>query len=156
MDKHADRPGDGNRLDMTTFDPDRPIHSQADLHQLWCGLMEPLGFAEQSIWMLRIPPDRRPLPQVVKIAEADEVPSTADGHGFPEVLRMLDEGEPEHSFAFLRSRPGRGVSQEDRDWASFLHEAGRVAGVSVEVVHLATDDEITPLPLDVIGVGRSA
>ena len=141
---------------MTTFDHDRPIHTQADLHELWCGLMEPLGFSEQSIWMLRIAPDRRPLPQVVKIAEAEEVPSTADGHGFPEVLRMLDQGEPGHSFAFLRSRPGRGVTHEDRAWAAFLHEAGRVAGVSVEVVHLATDEEITPLPLDAIGISRSA
>ena len=69
---------------------------------------------------------------------------------------MLDEGEPRHSFAFLRSRPGRGTTNEDRDWAAFLYAAGRAAGVSVEVVHLATDEEITPLPLDAIGVSRSA
>lgn len=141
---------------MTNVEPTRPIETQADLHQTWSGLMEPLGFSEQSIWMLRIAPDRRPLPQIVKIAEADEVPSSTDGHGFPEVLRMLDEGEPGHSFAFLRSRPGRGVTADDRAWAAFLHDAGRVAGVAVEVVHLATDDEITPLPLDAIGLSRTA
>jgi hypothetical protein len=84
------------------------------------------------------------------------VPSGTDGHGFPEVLRMLDEGEPGRSFAFLRSRPGRGVTREDRAWARFLHDAGRVAGVEVEVVHLATDDDVTPLPLDAIGVDLSA
>jgi hypothetical protein len=141
---------------MTTFEPTKPIETQADLHAVWCGLMEPLGFSEQSIWMLRIAPDRLPIPQIVKIAEADDVPSSADGHGFPEVMRMLDEGEPGHSFAFLRSRPGRGVTNEDRAWAAFLHEAGRTAGVAVEVVHLATDDDLTPLPLDTLRIGRSA
>jgi hypothetical protein len=141
---------------MTTFDPTMPIHTQADLHATWCGLMEPLGFSEQSIWMLRLDPHRRPVPEIVKIAEADEVPASAAGHGLPEVLRMLDEGEPGLSFAFLRSRPGRGVMQEDRRWAAFLYEAGRVAGVEVEVVHLATDEDVIALPLDAIGDRRTA
>lgn len=141
---------------MTTFEPHHPIETQADLHQVWCGLMEPLGFSTPSIWMLRIAPDRTAIPHLVEIAEADEVPSSAEIGGFSEVLRMLDESDPGHGYAFLRSRPGRGVTGDDRRWAGFLHEAGRVAGVRVEVVHLATDDEITPLPLDEIGLGRTA
>lgn len=139
---------------MTTFEP--ILHTQADLHDAWCQLMGPLGFSEQSIWMLRIGADRRPIPQIVKIAEADEVPVGTEGHGFPEVLRLLDDAEPGNSFAFLRSRPGRGVTTEDRAWAAFLYDAGRVSGVQVEVVHLATDDEVTPLPLDEVGLGRTA
>ena len=134
-----------------TFQPTNPIRSQADLHDAWCELMGPFGFSEQSIWMLRIGPDRRPIPQIVKIAEADDVPTHPEGHGFPEVLRMLDEGEPGHTFAFLRSRPGRGVTAADRAWAAFLYAAGRVAGVAVEVVHLATNEELVPLPLDELG-----
>lgn len=141
---------------MTTFDQDRPIRTQADLHELWCGLMEPLGFGKHSIWMMRITSDRRPVPQILEIAETEEVPGDVDGHGLPEVLRMLDAGEPGHSFAFLRSRPGRGVSGDDRAWATFLHDAGRVAGVRVEVVHLATDEEVVPLPLDALGTRRTA
>ena len=141
---------------MTRFDATEPIHTQADLHALWCGLMEPLGFSEQSIWMLRLGPDRCPTSQIVKIAEADEVPAHADGHGFPEVLRLLAGDEPGHTFAFLRSRPGRGITRDDRAWAAFLHEAGRIAGVEVEVVHLATDEELVPLPLDAIGISRTA
>ena len=139
---------------MTSFEP--IVHTQADLHGVWCELMGPLGFSEQSIWMLRIGADRRAVPQIVKIAEADEVPTSVEDHGFPEVLRLLNDAEPGHSFAFLRSRPGRGVSQDDRAWAAFLYDAGRVAGVEVEVVHLATDDELVPLPLDDVGLTRSA
>ena len=139
---------------MTTYEP--TVHTQADLHGVWCHLMEPLGFSEHSIWMLRIAADRRPVPQVVKIADAAEAPARTEGHGFPEVLRMLDDAEPGHSFAFLRSRPGRGVTRDDRAWAAFLYDAGRLSGVEVEVVHLATDDEITPLPPDEVGLDRSA
>jgi hypothetical protein len=139
---------------MTTFEP--LIHTQADLHGVWCQLMGPLGFSEQSIWMLRIGADRRAVPRIAKIAEADEVPTSVEGHGFPEVLRLLDEAEPGHSFAFLRSRPGRGLTNDDRAWAAFLHDAGRVAGVEVEVVHLATDEELVPLPLDDLGPTCSA
>ena len=156
MEDHADPAEGGKGPGMTSFDATTPIHTQADLHALWCGLMEPLGFSEQSIWMLCLGADRRPASQIVKIAEADEVPVSADGHGFPEVLRLLAQDEPGHSYAFLRSRPGRGISREDRAWAAFLHDAGRIAGVEVEVVHLATDDELVPLPLDTIGISRSA
>jgi hypothetical protein len=139
---------------MTTFDP--AIHTQADLHDVWSHLMGPLGFSEQSIWMVRIRADRHAVPLVTKIADADEVPALVEGHGFPEVLRMLDESEPGHSFAFLRSRPGRGTTVEDRAWAAFLYDAARVAGVPVEVVHLATDEDLLPLPLDDLGASRSA
>jgi hypothetical protein len=139
---------------MTTFEP--TIHTQADLRGVWRHLMGPLGFSEQSIWMLRIGADRRAVPQIAKIAEADDVPESVEGQGFPEVLRLLDDAEPGHSFAFLRSRPGRGVTRDDRAWAAFLYDAGRVAGVEVEVVHLATDEEIVPLPRDDLGLTRSA
>lgn len=155
MDRRTPCTRGGKRPSMTTFEPHHPIETQADLHQVWCGLMEPLGFSASSIWMLRIAPDRRAVPHLVEIADADEVPSSTDVRGLSEVLRMLDETEPGHGYAFLRSRPGRGVTGDDRRWASFLHDAGRAAGVRVEVVHLATDEEITPLPLDEIGLRRA-
>ncbi|HEU5038939.1 MAG TPA: hypothetical protein VFT70_18170 [Nocardioides sp.] len=139
---------------MTTYEP--TVHTQADLHEVWRHLMEPLGFSDHSIWMLRIDAARRALPQVVQIAEAEDLPATVEGHGLPEVLRMLDASEPGHSYAFLRSRPGRGVTRADRAWAAFLYDAGRVAGVEVEVVHLATDEDIVPLPLDEVPERRSA
>ena len=155
MDDRGDLAERGQSPGMTSFDTTKQIHTQADLHALWSGLMQPLGFSKQSIWMLRIGPDRCPTSQILEIAEADEVPPRAAGHGFPEVLRLLAEDEPRHSYAFLRSRPGRGVTRDDRAWAAFLHEAGRIAGVAVEVVHQATDDELVPLPLDAIGIGST-
>ena len=52
-------------------------------------------------------------------------------------------------FAFLRSRPGHGgVTDDDRAWAMSLYDAGRRAGVPVEVVHRACDDDLVAVPMD--------
>jgi len=56
---------------------------------------------------------------------------------------------PGSRFAFLRSRPGGGrPNAEDRAWARALYEAGRRAGAALEVVHLANDHDVCPLPMD--------
>ncbi|MGB0102472.1 MAG: hypothetical protein WBP61_19495 [Nocardioides sp.] len=133
------------------------IDSQSALLATWQHLMQPLGFAGHSIWLLRIGPDRRAVPHLVEIADSEVLPSGEEAAGFAEVLRLLDAGEVGGSFGFLRSRPGPGVVRaDDRAWAAFLYDAGRVAGVDVEVVHLATDESVVPLPLDEIGLSRTA
>ena len=136
-----------------TYEP--TIHTQADLLDAWRHVMEPLGFDGASIWMMLIDPARRAVPHLLEIAEADEVPG-ADETGLAELLETLDEAQPGYAFAFLRTRPGRGVGADDRDWASYLYESGRRAGVPVEVVHLATDHDVVPLPLDEVGLPRTA
>jgi hypothetical protein len=141
-----------------TEHPYRPtIRTQADLERVWRHLMQPLGFGGRSIWMMRVASDGRAVPQLLEIAEADDPPDTREeADSFAELLRDLDTVDPGGSFAFLRSRPGRGIHAEDRAWAGFLYDAGRAAGARLEVVHLATDVEVLPLPLDEIGLRHSA
>ena len=51
--------------------------------------------------------------------------------------------------AFLRSRPGGGgPDARDRAWARSLTAACRRVGLPCEVVHLATDHDVRPLPGD--------
>lgn len=137
-------------------DPYRPyVHTQADLEQVWRDLMHPLGFADASIWMLRLEPDGRAVPRLLEIAEAELDPD--DPEPFAALLEDLDGADPGHSYAFLRTRPGSSaVSASDRAWAGFLYTAGRLGGVRLEVVHLATDTDVVPLPLDEIGLSLSA
>ncbi len=131
------------------------VRSQADLEKVWRHLMQPLGFGGRSIWMLHLEPDGRVVPHLLEIAEAELAPEEPEA--FAALLRDLDSVDPGGSYAFLRSRPGRGgVEAGDRAWAAFLYAAGRAAGVRLEVVHLATDADVVPLPLDEIGLPRSA
>jgi hypothetical protein len=138
--------------------PYRPtVQSQADLLEVWRHLMEPLGFGGHSIWMLRVGADRRAVPHLLEVTEADTVPDGPDdGPAFAAFLAGLDAEEPGGSFAFLRSRPGHGIDAVDRGWATFLYDAGRIGRVRMEVIHLATDTDLVPLPLDEVGVPRSA
>ncbi|MBF4770472.1 hypothetical protein ISU10_22085 [Nocardioides agariphilus] len=131
--------------------PFRPVvRSQSDLHSVWNQLMEPQtsegGFGGHSLWLLVIEGDR-PFPQLTEITEALEPPDddmvTSLGH-FLENLSA--EGR---RFAFLRSRPGHGgLTSDDRAWARSLYEAGRRAGVPLEVVHRACDHDLVAVPMD--------
>ena len=126
------------------------IRNQADLEQVWRTLMEPLGFGRHSIWLMLIGADDRPLPKLTEIEEADEPPDEELLAPLAALLtRIREELMPEARFAFLRSRPGRpGLTADDRAWARALYEAGRRAGVPVEVVHRACDVDLVPVPMD--------
>lgn len=131
------------------------VRSQADLEKVWRHLMRPLGFGGGSIWMLRLEPGGRVVPHLLEIAEAELAPEEPDA--FAGLLEDLEGVDPGGSYAFLRSRPGPGgVTSDDRAWARFLYAAGRAAGVRLEVVHLATDTDVVPLPADEVGLPRSA
>jgi hypothetical protein len=132
------------------------VRTQADLEQVWRHLMEPLGFGGRSVWMMRVASDGCAVPHLLEITEADDAPTPAESGSFAGLLRDLNAADPGGSFAFLRSRPGRGIDDTDRGWAGFLYDAGRAAGVRLEVVHLATDVDLVPLPLDEVGLSRSA
>ncbi len=70
---------------------------------------------------------------------------------------MLDEDDPGTSFAFLVSRPGPAcIDDADRAWGRFLVDAGRAAGVPLEMPHLATDDGVLALPPDELLLRRTA
>ena len=44
----------------------------------------------------------------------------------------------------------------DRDWAGAIYQATDAAGVPVEVIHLATDDTLVPIPMDEVGYVRAS
>ena len=142
---------------MTETTPFRPtIRSQADLHRTWQSLMSPLGFSGQSIWMMVIGPDDRPLPQLTEITDADLPDDLAPRDVAPLLRRVREAGLGDVRVAFLRSRPGEGgVTAEDRAWAALLYDAARLAGAPIEVVHRASDRDVVPIPLDE-GLDQSA
>ena len=97
------------------------IRTQQDLEDAWRHLLHPLGFSGPSVWFLLI---------------------DADGE-------LRDEFAPGGRVAFARSRPGApALGPEDRAWARTLYGIGRVTDLPVEVVHLACDRDVVPVPMD--------
>ena len=131
-------------------DPYRPlIHTQADLQEVWRHLIRPLGFSRRSVWLLLIGGDDRPTPLVTEVRDLPEIVEGEATDGLAEMLSGLLDVEPSGRWALLLSRPGAGGSSEaDRAWAAALYDACRRHGVPHEVVHLATDETILPIPLD--------
>ncbi len=121
-----------------------PIHSQADLHQLWRALMGELGFGSNQLWMVVLDADGRCTPVIQHITEVPDVPDRRLLAGLMNLSRgILDEVLPGGSVAFLWARPGRaGLNAADRAWATGLSTAARDAGVATHPVHLANDQEI--------------
>jgi hypothetical protein len=126
-----------------------PIHSQADLEEAWRHLVDPLGFRRRSLWLLLIGGDDRPTPVVTEVTDLPEVvdPETVDS--LAGMLAHLQGLEPGGRWAFLLSRPGTGRSSDaDRAWAAGLYDTCRRHGLAHDVVHLATDEAVLPIPLD--------
>jgi hypothetical protein len=127
------------------------VRSQSDLQICWKELMalqtDDQGFEGHSLWLLVIDADDRPFPQITEITEAVDAPDdemVASLAAFLEHLAL--DG---HRLAFLRSRPGHGgVTDNDRAWARALYDAGRRAGVPLEVVHRASDHDLVAVPMD--------
>lgn len=130
--------------------PFRPvIHTQADLEQAWRHLMRPLGFSRRSLWLMLICDDDHPLPQLTEIADLAPQPTSRQRREFARFLTHLAAMIPDGRFAFLLTRPGLGGQDDvDRLWAGLLYDVARDAGVPCEVVHLATDDTVAPIPMD--------
>jgi len=124
------------------------IRTQSDLEAAWRFLMGPWGFGGASVWMLVVRPDDSLLPHLTEIAEANEPPGEEATQRFAEVLVGLDL-QPGERLAFLRSRPGTpDVTAADRAWAASLYASARAAGAPCEVVHLATEGDVRPVPVD--------
>jgi hypothetical protein len=126
------------------------IRTQADLEQAWRHLMEPLGFSRHSLWLMFLQPDGTPLPQLTEVEDCDHPPTAEEEAAFAQLIgRLGREMRGGERIVFLRSRPGRGgAGPDDLAWARCLYAACRVADVPTEVVHLATDDMLVPLPMD--------
>lgn len=135
----------------TTDHPgERPVRSQADLEQLWRTLVEPLGFAGGVLWVMAIGGDDLPTQVLMEIRDEGLAPTPDEAVTFGAFLAHLTPDVPDGSrWAFLRCRPGRGgATAEDRSLIAALVAGCREAGVPTEVVHLATDDTLVPMPYD--------
>ena len=127
--------------------PDRPVlTTQADLEQMWRRLMKPLGFSGFSLWMVIVEDDRA-VPKIMEFTELPDSPDPEDTEAMAAFLAHL--ASPDTRIAFLRSRPGGGrATAGDRAWAVALYEAARRSGAHLDVVHLAHDHDVLPLPMD--------
>lgn len=145
---------------MTKFEavPDKPydpvLTTQRDVEEAWRHLIDPLGWPERRLWFMIIGADDRPLPVLNEVTDLPDELGAEDAEPAARLWRhVLDSAAPGGRMAVLLCRPGRGgPTLADRASAAALYAAGRDAGVPLEVVHLATDEEFWPLPID--GLGR--
>ena len=126
------------------------IRTQADLEQVWRHLIRPLGFHRRSLWLLLIGGDDRPTPVITEVTDLPHAPDTETSDGLAHLLgHFVSELEPDGRWALLLSRPGSHSTDEvDRGWAAALYDVYRRNGIAHDVVHLATDADIVPVPLD--------
>ncbi len=125
-----------------------PVRSQSDLLRLWQALMGELGFTRTSTWVLHLDEDDHPTRRLLEIEDCAGDPVAGDLDSLTSMLARVGGAAPGR-WVFLRSRPGRhGPDATDRAWARELTLACRRAGVVTDVVHLATDQRLVPLPVD--------
>ncbi len=146
----ADRGSLGGMTSESPSSPFRPvITTQAELEQMWRRLIRPWGFSGFSgfsLWMVVVEDDR-PVRKIMEFTELPDSPEVEDTAAMARFLALL--AAPGTRFAFLRSRPGGGrPTPGDRTWALALHDAARRAGAHLDVVHLAHDHDVLPLPMD--------
>ncbi len=129
--------------------PDTFVHTHADLEAFWRARMEPLGFARRALWIAFLAADDRVSSQLVEIGDLPCLPEPAECDGLVRLVDHLREKLDVRRFALLLARPGRDDARhDDRAWASALRAAAWEAGVCCELVHLATDARLVPIPLD--------
>ncbi|RYP86841.1 hypothetical protein EKO23_07645 [Nocardioides guangzhouensis] len=127
------------------------VHTQADLEGAWRHLVRPLGWTSRRFWIMLIEAGGDVVPQVIEVDELDHPPGDPELEGGATFLRELVEmlHVPGARVAFLVCRPGTGpAGPDDRAWAGALLRMAQRAGVRCEPTHLATDEEILPIPLD--------
>lgn len=132
------------------------IRTQADLELAWRTLMEPLGFASRGMWLMFIESDGRPLRRLGQVEELPDELTPEELGSLADFLGHLPAAQGAR-LAILLTRPGPGgLTAADRQWASGVYEACHRAGVTTEVLHLATDTDLLPVPLDELPVPASA
>jgi hypothetical protein len=129
----------------------RPVlRTQADVEKFWTTICHPLGWRTRELWVVLVDEDGEPFPSVHQISDLPEVPDEqAIGQLLAGCRGLLEEFDPGGSVALLLCRPGdRSVTAADRSWTAALARAARAGGVVLEVVHLASDVAILPVPMD--------
>ncbi|MDF9717751.1 hypothetical protein INN71_17625 [Nocardioides sp. ChNu-153] len=133
------------------------MRTQGDLERAWTRLMSPSGFSAAALWIGFVDAETDVL--LEQLVEVSDLPARMDPDDVESVavlLRHLDATVlgGSHRFAFLVARPGPDVvTDQDRAHARGLLDACARAGTSHEVVHLATDSRVRPVPLDDVAPG---
>lgn len=131
----------------------RPVlHSQADVEKFWTTICRPQGWRTNELWVVLVDAEGQPFPSVQQVSELPEIPDPAElDHLMLGCRALLEEFDPGGRVALLLCRPGPGRPMEfDRTWVSALVRAAHRLGVELEVVHVASDVAIRPLPLDAL------
>ena len=142
---------------MTDKTPYAPVlRTQTDVEAAWRHLINPLGWPEPRLWFMLVDADGVPFPQLCQI---EGLPMEIADDGAANLATMLRDLIEEHGFdrvELLLCRPGGGPpNRSDRKNAAELYDASVVAGVPVDVIHLATDQDFWPIPLDALGEIRT-
>jgi hypothetical protein len=126
------------------------IRTQADLEGAWRQLIRPLGFHRRSLWLLLIGGDDRPTPVITEVTDLPELFDVDAADGLAQtLLQLTPQADEDGRWALLCSRPGRGgPNAADRAWAGGLYSMCRRHDLAHDVIHLATDTEVLPIPLD--------
>ncbi|GGR40228.1 hypothetical protein J2S40_001907 [Nocardioides luteus] len=137
---------------MTDKNPYAPVlRTQTDVEAAWRHLIHPLGWPEPRLWFMFVGADGVPFPQLCQI---EELPAEIGADGATSVAATMGGLISELGFErveFLLCRPGGGPpSSTDRQNAETLYAACRAATVPLGVIHLATDKEFWPIPLDAV------
>lgn len=139
-------------LGMTTSprEPFRPIlNTDADVTHMWATIINPLGWHVRRFYLMFVGVDDRPHPHIVEI---DGVPQAFGREGAERIVSLLTHvvGADGHgSVALMFVRPGPApLTDDDRDVCRHLHAAARAQGITLRLLHVGTDTEIVPVPMD--------
>ena len=134
-----------------------PIRTQADLEAHWRARIQPLGWSERRVWFWLIDRDGHPVQTVQEIAQIPDLLHPRMVQNLVAIWEALTTHvEPESSVAVMLARPGvGGPSAVDRAQAEAVYTAARAVDLRLEVIHLATDEDVWPIPMD-SAMNRSA
>ncbi|MDH2414538.1 hypothetical protein [Nocardioides sp. CER19] len=131
----------------------RPVfRTQADVEKFWTTICHPLGWRTRELWVVLVDEDGEPFPSVHQISDLPQEPDAHDvGRLLDGCRGLLEEFDPGGSVATLLCRPGeQRLTASDREWVRALTGIARGSGVVLEVVHVASDAAITPVPMDAV------
>lgn len=133
-----------------TFRP--KLATQADVERFWTRICHPLGWDRHDLWFVLVDADGRPLPVVQDVRDRPVAVDPGIVGNLVELWRRVcEELVPGGSIAVLLCRPGSAkVDESDRAWATAITTEATAAGVPLEIIHVASDAAITPLPWDAV------
>jgi hypothetical protein len=138
----------------------KPLHSQFDVERYWTHLCRKSQWTKRELWVALIDPFGRPLRKVVRVTDVPEDPDqwsaklawlTAEYASMVADFSDITAGKaPPARVAIMLARPGEHLTRTDHAWGLALTASARSSGVEFEVVHVATDSAVIPLPMDAL------